>query len=176
MLTLLATLAIAADPIANSSWNVGGGAYTTVRIGTIANIPGLTKGAPYSATVFYPQEALLLAPNNASSPSSFPVVSFAHGTGTNGVSLTLGYGTDLTTLAAYGFIVIGFDSCPRIQCGAAFSTDQVAVLAAVKEHGATLHPSLANAGGCGGGGASVWTASFVLRSQHAFAHTPSTLA
>lgn len=126
------------DPTANSSWNIGGGNYTTVRIGTIAHIPGLTHGAPYTASIFYPTEAL-------TSPERFPVVSFAHGTGTAGVSLTLGYGTDLTTLAAYGFIVVGFDSCPLLQCGAAFSTDQLAVLAAIKAHGATLHPSLANA-------------------------------
>lgn len=127
-------LAISTDPIANSSWNIGGGNYTTVRCGTIAHVPGLTKGAPYTASIFYP---------DGNGP--FPVVSFAHGTGTAGVSLTLGYGTDLVTLAAYGFIVIGFDSCPLIECGAAFSIDQVAVLAAVKEHGGKLHPSLARA-------------------------------
>ena len=109
-----------------------------VKFDSISSIPGLTGGAPNSAVLVYPTTAI-------ESDELLPVVSFAHGTDTLPRNLPLGYHTDLASIAARGFIVIAPQSCPVIQCGAGYSHDQLAVLAAVKSEGAKLHPILAKA-------------------------------
>lgn len=110
-----------------------------VQFDMISSIPGLTGGAPNSAVLVYPTNAI-------ESDELLPVVSFAHGTGTgSGNNLELGYHTDLASIAARGFIVIAPKSCPVIECGAGYSHDQLAVLAAVKSEGAKLHPVLSKA-------------------------------
>lgn len=110
-----------------------------VKFDTIGSIPGLTGGAPNSAVLVYPTSII-------ESDELLPVVSFAHGTGTGGGNnLAIGYHTDLASIAARGFIVIAPKSCPIIECGAGYSHDQLAVLAAIQSEGAKLHPVLSKA-------------------------------
>jgi len=106
----------------------------TVDHGTINDIPGLAQGPPYSGVIYYPREDPV--------GQNYPFVSFAHPKGPFSWD---GYVTDLSTVASYGFVVVGASSCPTSQCGARYSADQLATIAACGKHGTLLHPALAKA-------------------------------
>ncbi len=75
--------------------------------GKIPNVPGLTQGKPYSATIFWP------TPKSAD--EKFPVLTFAHGTGVGGpfADVTTGYMTILSTVVSKGFVAVA-SSAPAV--------------------------------------------------------------
>jgi len=113
------------------------GAYKS-NFGKISKLPGLNQGAPYSAAIIWP------TPQNGS--ETFPVLSFAHGTGVGSTNpeSAIAYHEVLRFVASFGFIIVAPDSCPAIECAGRFAHDEVTALKAVKENPG-LHPSLASA-------------------------------
>lgn len=108
-----------------------------VERGTIAHVPGLTAGAPYSATVSYPRDAV-------GGKARFPVVSFAHGIGFGGTTLPNHYGRLMDSIAAYGLIVVAVHSCPVAFCPASLAADQLQVLREARRD-PSLHAAFAGA-------------------------------
>ncbi len=133
--SLLSALA-AVDASNSTAWleALPRGPYA-VKADTISKIPGLSLGGPYSGHMVYPE---------SSSDEKFPFLSFAHGTGSGGRQTYAGYKRAFEIVASYGFIVVGPDSCPQIECAGGFSKDQLATIKACKED-PSLHPALANA-------------------------------
>lgn len=109
--------------------------YKAIR-GSIANIPGLTKTEPHSGVIWYPE--------SSSDSDKFPVVVFGHGMG-GGYAMPESYAADMSAVAEYGFIVVGPQSCPTMDCGARFADDLLATLDAAKAHGTALHEGFARA-------------------------------
>jgi len=111
-----------------------------VKTGTIAHVPGLTKGGPYSAHVIYAVQK--------NDNEYLPFISFAHGTTSGGAKTYSGYVVDLTLVASYGFVIVAPDSCPTIECFSGFAADQLATIDACYKNsgqagkGKALHPAL----------------------------------
>merc|ERR1711964_278379 len=92
----------------------------TVKTGTIAKIPGLSKGGPYSGHVVYAEPKV--------AGEKLPFLSFAHGTTAGGSRTYSDYVTDLELVASYGFVIVAPDSCPTIECFSVYSVDQLATI------------------------------------------------
>lgn len=110
----------------------------SVKVGKIDHIPGLKFGAPHTGFIFYPE-----AKNTT---EKFPLLSFAHGVFVGSIfpPSTTCYATSLEIVASYGFIVVGPNSCPAVNCLTEFAADQLATIKACKEN-PSLHPALASA-------------------------------
>jgi len=106
----------------------------TVKTDTIRNIPGLSKGWPYSAYIVYPEAK--------SRGEKFPFISFAHGTTAGGSGLLRDYADDLEIVASYGFIIVAAESCPQIECFSGYCADQQQTIRACKANPG-LHAALA---------------------------------
>lgn len=111
-----------------------------VKTGTIANMPGLTKGGPYSAHVIYAVQK--------HDKEYLPFISFAHGTTAGGAKTYTDYVVDLSLVASYGFVIVAPDSCPTIECFSGYASDQLATIDSCFKNsgqpgkGKALHPSL----------------------------------
>ena len=115
------------------------GPYKNIKFGKINYVPGLKNGGKPSASIIYPEEAV-------TGNKSFPVLSWGHATfiGTISPGTDTAYIVAMSTVASYGFVIIGADTCPLVECASLFHKDMLQVIKSCASN-RTLHPALKNA-------------------------------
>ena len=115
------------------------GPYKNIKFGKIDHVPGLKNGGKPSASIIYPDEAL-------AGNVSFPILSWGHATFIGSISpgTDTAYIAAMATVASYGFVIIGADTCPLVECASLFHEDMLQVIASCSAN-RTLHPALKHA-------------------------------